>query len=88
WVSREGIRQNYWGGATPGSGKCACGMTNTCEHGKKCNCNNVYSPHLRSDSGLFTDKSTLPVLELRLGDTGTNERGWHTLGKFKCYGSI
>ena len=24
WVSRDGQKMTYWGGATPGSGKCAC----------------------------------------------------------------
>ena len=30
WVSRDGRRQDYWGGATPGSKKCACGMLGNC----------------------------------------------------------
>ncbi|XP_020901326.2 uncharacterized protein LOC110239917 [Exaiptasia diaphana] len=88
WVSRDGIRQEYWGGATPGSGKCACGMTNTCENSKGCNCNNVGSSgKWFSDSGLLTDKSTLPVAQMRFGDTDdSREQGYHTLGKLKCYG--
>ena len=28
WVSRDSSQMTYWGGAPPGSGKCACGMTN------------------------------------------------------------
>ena len=28
WVSRDGIIQTYWGGATPGSKVCGCGMSN------------------------------------------------------------
>ena len=45
----------------------------------------------RVDSGLLTDKSDLPVLQLKFGDTGfdgagRDEKGYHTLGKFKCYG--
>ena len=28
WVSRDSAKMKYWGGASPGSGKCACGMTN------------------------------------------------------------
>ena len=27
WVSRDSTKMTYWGGASPGSGKCACGMT-------------------------------------------------------------
>ena len=30
WVSRDGRRQNSWGGTPIGSGKCACGLTMTC----------------------------------------------------------
>ena len=37
---------------------------------------------------LLTDKSTLPVSELRFGDTGVEyEKGYYTLGKLKCYNS-
>ena len=43
WVSRQGSRMNYWGGAAVDSGKCACGMTNSCAGGGKCN----YSACLR-----------------------------------------
>ena len=38
WVSRQGWRMNYWGGAAVNSGKCACGMTNSCVGRGKCNC--------------------------------------------------
>ena len=39
------------------------------------------------DSGLLTDKSSLPVTQIRLGDLNySNEEGYHTLGKLKCYG--
>jgi len=36
---------------------------------------------------LLTEKSDLPVTQLRFGDTGdSREQGYHTLGKLKCYG--
>ena len=41
-------------------------------------------------AGFLTDKTKLPVKQLRFGDTGDkryNENGYHTLGKFKCYGT-
>ena len=39
WVSRDATKMTYWGGASPGSGKCACGMTNSCaKPGSGCNC--------------------------------------------------
>ena len=90
WVSRNSTKIRYWGGASPGSGKCACGMTNSCVSSSlPCNCDKndfVW----REDSGLLTDKSQLPVKQLRFGDIGNsygNEKGYHTLGKFRCYGT-
>ena len=86
WVSRDGTRMNYWGGATGYNNMCACGVTNSCSNGKKCNCDN-HGNGWRADSGLLTDKPALPVTQIRLGDlNGSNEEGYHTLGKLKCYG--
>ena len=86
WVSRDGKRMNYWGGATGYKNMCACGVTNSCSNGKKCNCDN-HGNGWRADSGLLTDKPALPVTQIRLGDlNGSNEEGYHTLGKLKCYG--
>ena len=88
WVSRDGTRMNYWGGATGYNNMCACGVANSCRGGKKCNCDYQSSTiGWREDSGLLTDKSTLPVTQIRLGDLGdSQEEGYHTLGKLKCYG--
>ena len=87
WVSRDSSKMTYWGGASPGSGKCACGMTNSCaspSYGCNCDKNDFV---WREDSGLLTDKTHLPVKQLRFGDTGSSrEHGYHTLGKLKCYG--
>ncbi|XP_028393205.1 neurexin-4-like [Dendronephthya gigantea] len=95
WVSRHGTEMNYWGGAAVNSGKCACGMTNSCAGEETCNCDKN-DKELREDSGYLTDKNTLPVTELRFGDTGRtfgngkqehqSERGYHTLGKLRCWG--
>ena len=90
WVSRDSRQMRYWGGASPGSKKCACGMTNSCADPSKV-CNRDKNDGVwREDSGLLTDKSTLPVKELRFGDTGVydgvDEKGYHTLGKLRCYG--
>ncbi|CAB4014094.1 Hypothetical predicted protein [Paramuricea clavata] len=88
WVSRQGTKMNYWGGAAVNSGKCACGMTNSCASGGKCNCDKN-DAIWREDSGYLTDKNTLPVTELRFGDTGhpsEAEKGYHTLGKLQCWG--
>ena len=88
WVSRDSTKMTYWGGASPGSGKCACGMTNSCANtGDRCNCDKN-DLNWRQDSGLLTDKTKLPVKQLRFGDTGDKgEKGYHTLGKLKCYGT-
>ena len=89
WVSRDSSKMTYWGGASPGSGKCACGMNNSCAARKRCNCD-ANDQVWREDSGFLTDKTKLPVKQLRFGDTGDkryNENGYHTLGKFKCYGT-
>jgi hypothetical protein len=87
WVSRQGSKMKYWGGAAVNSGKCACGMTNSCAGGWKCNCDKN-DETWREDSGYLTDKNTLPVTELRFGDAGdpSYEKGYHTLGKLRCWG--
>ena len=86
WVSRDGRKMNYWGGAGGAANMCACGVTNTCLNGQKCNCSNSGSGW-KEDSGLLTDKSALPVTQIRLADLdGSDEEGFHTLGKLKCYG--
>ena len=86
WVSRDGTQMNYWGGATGHNNMCACGVTNSCSNGNNCNCYNT-DGGWREDSGLLTDKSALPVSQISLGDLDqSDEEGYHTLGKLKCYG--
>ena len=86
WVSRDGRKMNYWGGAGGSANMCACGVKNSCSSGKKCNCYGGGSGW-REDSGLLTDKSSLPVSQIRLADLNDQgEEGYHTLGKLKCYG--
>ena len=50
WVSRQGEKMNYWGGAAIDRGQCACGMTNSCEKNNMCNCDAVFK-ELREDNG-------------------------------------
>ena len=87
WVSRNGTKMNCWGGADPDSGKCACGMDDSCVDAKyDCNCDSEKFQWFE-DSGFLSDKNTLPVSEMRFGDTGEPwEKGYHTLGKFMCVG--
>ena len=87
WVSRDGDQMTYWGGSNASFPyKCACGVSGTCAYNRYgCNCDtndNVF----REDSGLLTDNSHLPVIQLRFGDVSSGEHGNHTLGKLKCYG--
>ena len=86
WVSRDGEKMTYWGGVPYGVG-CACGLTNSCaDPNLPCNCD-VNDFVWREDSGLLTNRSHLPVSEMRFGDTGNDrEEGYHTLGKLFCYG--
>ena len=85
---RDSAKVTYWGGASPGSGNCPCGMTNSCpESSLGCNCEN--DRVWREDSGLLTEKTKLPVKQLRFGDAGDSyNQGYHTLGKRKCYGAV
>jgi len=88
WMSRTREEMSYWGGATPADNyKCACGLTNSCANPSYgCNCD-TNDGVWREDSGFLTEKSDLPVMTLQFGDTGNSfEKGYHTLGKFKCYG--
>ena len=90
WVSRDGVKMSYWGGAAPGSGKCACGMTGTCVSPTlECNCDKNTAEWL-ADEGFLTDKGTLPISQINFGDTGydgifTDEKAFHTVGKLICY---
>ena len=60
WVSRDSAKMTYWGGASV-SGKCACGMTNSCaDSSYGCNCDKNDGVWCE-DSGLLTDKTRLPV---------------------------
>jgi len=65
WVSRNSSKMTYWGGASPGSSKCACGMTNSCaDSSKACNCDKNDAVW-REDSGLLTNKSRNSGLEIQ-----------------------
>ena len=88
WVSRQGLKMNYWGDADVDSGKCACGMNNTCaDESKRCNCDSGDHGAWSEDSGYLRDRNTLPVTELRFGDTGgDSEQGKYTLGELRCWG--
>ncbi|XP_019644088.1 PREDICTED: contactin-associated protein-like 2 [Branchiostoma belcheri] len=84
WVTWDGRQADYWGGASPGSGKCACGQTGACSGSCYCDANeNTW----REDSGFLSHKNDLPVTQLRFGDTddAPSEAGFYALGKLICY---
>ncbi|XP_073534697.1 uncharacterized protein [Phyllobates terribilis] len=88
WVSWDGKRMDYWGGADPSIGGCACGTTGTCSSPDKlCNCDsndNIW----RTDDGFLRDKTALPVQAVYFGDTNDFplEMAYHTIGKLRCRG--
>ncbi|XP_078542364.1 neurexin-4-like [Lissotriton helveticus] len=88
WVSWNGEKMFYWGGADRKSKGCACGMTGSCAgSGKLCNCDN--NDHIwRRDDGYLRDKQALPVKAVHLGDTQDPplEMAYHTIGKLRCRG--
>ncbi|XP_064214176.1 neurexin-4 isoform X2 [Tribolium castaneum] len=93
WVSRHNQKMDYWGGALPGSRKCACGVSGTCvDPTKWCNCdssNDYNADKWLVDAGDITEKENLPVKQLRFGDTGTAldyKEGRYTLGPLLCEG--
>ena len=90
WVSRDDEKMEYQGGVNSVPFKCAFGLNDTCaDTNYGCNCDEN-DGNWREDSGLLTNKSKLPVIQMRFGDTGDgdNEKGYHTLGKLECYGLI
>ena len=70
WMNRTEQMTNYFGGATPGSGNCACGETNSCYNTSlPCNCDEN-DEVWRVDEGWVTNKVELPIHSFYAGDTG------------------
>ncbi|KAG1705828.1 Neurexin-4 [Nymphon striatum] len=86
WVGRGWKNQYYWGGAETDSRACACHpFCFPTKRNSTCNCDSNYKLQWLFDDGLLIDKSRLPVLQLRFGDTGEdNEAGQHVLGPLVC----
>ena len=88
WLSRDGSRQEFWGGAEAGSKRCACGMTDPpCFVVKTefCNCD-VRDETWRVDEGYFSDKSNLPVSGLLFAKKSKRSR--FALGPLECWGHV
>ncbi|XP_071950117.1 neurexin-4-like [Antedon mediterranea] len=86
WVSRNGTPMYNWASPTGFHG-CACGYRGDCsDPSKTCECGRN-DGNMRYDDGYVDDISTLPVTELRHGDTGLNgEYGNSTIGPLACTG--
>lgn len=70
WKNRNEQTMDYFGGAPPGSGSCACGETNTCGDSTvtcECDRNDVV---WRYDEGFASYKDDLPIHSFYCGDTG------------------
>ncbi|XP_033114751.1 neurexin-4-like isoform X2 [Anneissia japonica] len=89
WVSSTGEKMDYWGGAGPGTRKCACGIEGTCADSNKwCNCD-IDDTIEREDSGILTQKPYLPVAQLRFGDFDPQtSTGYYTLDPLICRGEV
>ncbi|XP_060896272.1 contactin-associated protein-like 4 [Labrus mixtus] len=89
WVGGAGAGQvqTFWGGASPGSQQCACGLQENCVDLKRhCNCD-ADSNEWASDSGLLTHKETLPVRSLVLGDVQRpDSESAYRVGHLRCHG--
>ena len=86
WMSRDGKRQNYWGGAVPGSGSCACGMSkpSQCDNPSKfCNCD-IRDNKWRMDEGYLEQKESLPVMSIMFNERSA--RSTFVLGQLECWG--
>lgn len=89
WISRNGHKMLNWGG-TERNNSCACGDTNTClDNAHECNCDQNSDNIETADEGYLTDKTKLPIREVRLGDlSGSSEIAWLTIGKLECFGQV
>ncbi|XP_071965208.1 neurexin-4-like [Antedon mediterranea] len=86
WISRDGSKMYNWGSPIGFYG-CACGYRGDCSDlSEMCECNRN-DKVLRYDDGYIEDMSTLPVIQLRHGDTGHfSENGTSTIGPLQCTG--
>ena len=84
WRARDKSMQISWGGAPPGSGQCACGVTQTCANKAMfCNCDSRRNSWL-VDDGYLTDEDTLPVTQVAFKNKSA--RSFFTLGPLECWG--
>lgn len=89
WVGGPGPGrlQTHWAGAEAGSQQCACGLERRCvEPQLHCNCD-ARREHWAEDSGLVTQKESLPVRSLVLGDVHSpGSEAAYRVGPLQCHG--
>ncbi|CAG0891374.1 unnamed protein product [Darwinula stevensoni] len=87
WVDRHGDPQYYWDGAHAEKHMCRCGLTDECvDPTLPCNCD-AEAPQWESDSGAITNRTALPITELRFGGLRLDfQQARHTLGALVCKG--
>ncbi|XP_013388072.1 contactin-associated protein-like 5 [Lingula anatina] len=89
WYDRSGQQAPFWAGGDPSGamGNCACSRDGTCEDADmNCNCDVEDNNEWRSDEGVITESSYLPITRVTFGDTGGSEEGYHTIGPLVCEG--
>ncbi|CAG0894611.1 unnamed protein product [Darwinula stevensoni] len=89
WVDRHGQPQYYWDGSHAGEHVCNCGLTSDCiDPIMMCNCD-AKAPQWESDAGIITNRTALPIIELRLGGLRfKGQKANYTLGGLVCRAKV
>ncbi|CAG0891274.1 unnamed protein product [Darwinula stevensoni] len=87
WMDRHGQPQYYWHGSNATKHTCKCGLSGDCvDLNLPCNCDSE-APQWESDSGEITNKTALPIAELRFGGLQfAGQKAKYTLGGLVCTG--
>ncbi|CAH1775918.1 unnamed protein product [Owenia fusiformis] len=83
-----GEKLSYFGGGLRGAsgedGKCACGVTGTCDDpAVGCNCN-IKDGKERHDIALITNNTDLPIGNIVLNELGGNSTGTYNITSLQC----
>ncbi|XP_072017450.1 uncharacterized protein [Amphiura filiformis] len=87
WISVDGKKMMNWGGPT-GTYGCFCGITRNCTDNKLLCNSDMNDGNWHIDGGYITDKNSLPVSAIHIGDVGRiNQTVRVFLGPLECSGS-
>ena len=88
WVSRDGDQMTYWGGCNSTYPyKCACGVSGTCAFiSYGCNCDIRMIMCGARTAVCLQLNPTFPSSRFKESSGYLGQRGYHTLGKLRCYG--